>query len=260
MKTSYKRRISSLLVPALILCFSIQVPASAALHDRGGGLLYDDVLDVTWLQDASYSKTSGYDSDGHMGWNQANAWVANLEYSDEVRGVVYTDWRLPTTGPVNGVDYNGKFSFDGSTDEGYNISSPASELGYMFHVNLGLKGYYDTLGIARNDFGVLGNGQYGTRNVGPVINLRSTIYWTGSPQAEHPALNAWMFDSYWGYQNFYSKWDELGVWAVRDGDVLTSSSRGSIVSSVPEPGQWLLLMSGSVALLVFQRKRNSWTH
>ena len=34
--------------------------ANAALYDRGNGLIYDDVLDITWLQDANYAKTSGY--------------------------------------------------------------------------------------------------------------------------------------------------------------------------------------------------------
>jgi hypothetical protein len=38
----------------------------AALWDRGGGLIYDDVLNITWLQDANYAKTSGYDADGRM--------------------------------------------------------------------------------------------------------------------------------------------------------------------------------------------------
>ena len=46
--------------------------AQAALHDRGGGLLYDDILGVTWLQDANYAKTSGYDADGRMNWANAN--------------------------------------------------------------------------------------------------------------------------------------------------------------------------------------------
>lgn len=30
--------------------------AQAALYDRGGGLVYDDVLNVTWLQDANYRR------------------------------------------------------------------------------------------------------------------------------------------------------------------------------------------------------------
>lgn len=47
--------------------------AQAALHDRGGGLLYDDVLNVTWLQDANYAMTSGYDADGRTSGYSAMA-------------------------------------------------------------------------------------------------------------------------------------------------------------------------------------------
>lgn len=33
--------------------------AQATLIDRGSGLIYDDVQNLTWLQDASYFATSG---------------------------------------------------------------------------------------------------------------------------------------------------------------------------------------------------------
>lgn len=68
--------------------------AQAALHDRGGGLIYDDVLDITWLADANYAQTSGYDSDGRMDWNTATAWAAGLSYGG------YDDWRLPDVHPM----------------------------------------------------------------------------------------------------------------------------------------------------------------
>ena len=35
--------------------------AHAVLIDRGGGLIYDTILDVTWMQDANYINTTGYD-------------------------------------------------------------------------------------------------------------------------------------------------------------------------------------------------------
>ena len=40
----------------------------AALFDHGNGLIYDDVLDITWLQDANYEQTSSNDADGRMNW------------------------------------------------------------------------------------------------------------------------------------------------------------------------------------------------
>jgi hypothetical protein len=50
------------LILALALLASVSV--QAALVDRGGGFMYDTVLDVIWLQDANYAQTSGYDADG----------------------------------------------------------------------------------------------------------------------------------------------------------------------------------------------------
>lgn len=44
---------------------------SATLWDRRGGLIYNDHLNITWLQDANYAKISGYDADGLLIWNQA---------------------------------------------------------------------------------------------------------------------------------------------------------------------------------------------
>ena len=40
---------------ALVGLSLITLSANAALYDRGNGLIYDDVLDITWLQDANYA-------------------------------------------------------------------------------------------------------------------------------------------------------------------------------------------------------------
>ena len=66
----------------LVACLFVVVSSSshAALYDRGNGLIYDDGLDITWLQDANYAQTSGYDSDGTMTWSEASTWAAQLEY------------------------------------------------------------------------------------------------------------------------------------------------------------------------------------
>jgi hypothetical protein len=38
-------------------------------------MIYDDVLNITWLQDANYALTSGYPSwNGKMQLTQRNAW------------------------------------------------------------------------------------------------------------------------------------------------------------------------------------------
>ena len=106
----------------LTLSLILTSSAEAALYDRGLGLIYDDVLDVTWLQDANYAKTSGYDSDGLMDWQNAKTWAESLSYAG------FSDWRLPTVSPSNGIGFNYNFAYDGSTDQGNNITSSHSEL------------------------------------------------------------------------------------------------------------------------------------
>jgi len=133
----------------------------ADLIDRGGGLIYDDVLDITWLQDTNYAlndpNASAEAGDGMMIWYEANAWVDSLSYYDEVRGVTYDDWRLPTVSPINGGSFNYTLSKDGTTDRGYartttdgsdggwrdGSGTPVSELGYMYYVNLANLGKCD---------------------------------------------------------------------------------------------------------------------
>ncbi|MFI3222457.1 MAG: hypothetical protein QX191_05400, partial [Methylococcaceae bacterium] len=123
----------TLLALALIASAAVTGTAQASLIDRGSGLLYDNVLNVTWLQDANYAKTSSYDADGKMTWSAATTWAANLVYGG------FSDWRLATNTPTSGgTAYNSNYSYTGSTDIGYNITSPKSELAYMYNVNLGL--------------------------------------------------------------------------------------------------------------------------
>ena len=143
------------IILSLILTLGFTTFGYASLHDRGGGLIYDDVLNVTWLKDANYAKTSGYDSDGLMTWSEATTWATNLSYYDSVRNVTWTGWRLPYTLPVNGTSYGYDYAINGSTDEGYNVSAPASsypgstgsEMAYMFYNNLANKGYYTVNGL-----------------------------------------------------------------------------------------------------------------
>ena len=83
------------------------LPSTAALYDRGNGLIYDDVLDITWMQDANFVKTSGYAAaninpdnsdqsffaDGSIGWVAAKTWAAQLNYQG------FSDWRLASATP-----------------------------------------------------------------------------------------------------------------------------------------------------------------
>lgn len=78
-----------------IVVLGLSVSAHAALIDRGVvdgvRLIYDSTQNITWLGDANWAKTSGFDADGMMNWADANAWAAGLTIGG------FTDWRLPAT-------------------------------------------------------------------------------------------------------------------------------------------------------------------
>jgi hypothetical protein len=202
------------------------------------------VLNVTWLQDANYAKTSGYDAVadavGRMTWTQANTWANGLVYGG------YSDWRLARNTPANGSTWSNSYSFNGTTDVGYNITSTFSELSYMHYVNLGLKGFYSASGAYQPDFGANGNGTYGgQKDVGLVKNLQSGEYWFGTASAPSPDSGAWFFSTYDGGQVFSSQRGGYFAWAVRPGDVTV----------VPVPGSVALLSGGLALLGVVTRRR-----
>lgn len=62
--------------------------AQGALIDRGGGFIYDNVLDITWTQN---TKIVGFDF-----WDNQVSWADSLSLYDSVRDVTYDDWRLPS--------------------------------------------------------------------------------------------------------------------------------------------------------------------
>jgi hypothetical protein len=100
----------------------VAAPAQAALIDRGGGLIYDTDLDITWLQDANHARTSGYDADGLMTYDEAMTWAANLDHAG------YRDWRLPFTREPDPTC---------STASSFGTGCQGSEMGHLYHVSLG---------------------------------------------------------------------------------------------------------------------------
>ncbi len=206
--------------------------AQAALVDRGGGLIYDTDLNVTWLQDANYAQTSGYDADGLMSWSVATTWAANLTYFDALRNVTYTDWRLPTTTDTgtSGCD----FAYSG-TDCGYNVDPASSEMAHLYFTELGNLSYYTSTGAESGAFAG-GTNPYSTLdNVGPFINFQSDQnYWSGTEYAPLPGA-AWGFGPGDGYQEgLYNEGNVFYALAVRPGDV----------AAVPEAQTYALMLAG----------------
>ena len=221
---------------ALVGLSLISLSANAALYDRGNGLIYDDVLDITWLQDANYAQTSGYDSDGRMNWWDANAWADQLSYGG------YDDWRLASANLMNPT--SPCWADDGSCDRGYNNTT--GELGHMFYNNLGNLGRHDTNGNYQSGYGVT-NSSFTDGNSGAsvsIVNLQNYVYWLGEEYAPNTD-GAWAFIALYGYQHYGDKAVSRCSWAVRAGDV----------SSVPVPAAAWLFGSALLGLAGVKRRR-----
>ncbi|MBZ0070843.1 MAG: DUF1566 domain-containing protein [Gammaproteobacteria bacterium] len=212
------------------LLVAISGAAQAALIDRGGGLIYDTDLNITWLANANYGAGSSYDSidgtsNGAMDWQNAVSWAMNLSYYDSVRNVTYDDWRLPTTLEPDPSCQQ--------TNDGL-INCTGSELGHLFYNELGgVAGY--SLTTTHND------NYYLFTNI--VFN-----YWSGTIYSSLGNSYAWSFSSTGrqGAQGMGSPY--LHAWAVRDGDV------AAIPSMVPLPTAVWLFASGLLALAGMSRK------
>jgi len=200
-----------------LLAIGLSTAAQAALVDNGGGFIYDDVLDVTWLQDANYA-------DGKMTWDAAQTWVAGLAYKG------FGGWRLPTIEPLDGEVYNMAYAEDGATDKGYNNSSMVSELGYMFYANLGYTSSADSFTYGSDENSIFGS------------SLKPASYWSGS---EFSGSEAMYFDMSDGYQSKASETNQFYAWAVHDGNV----------APVPIPAAVWLFGSALVGLMGFGRFR-----
>lgn len=224
--------------------------AQAALEDRGGGMIYDTELDITWLQNWNQGAGSGYDDKyglggtGQMTWLNAKAWASTLEFGG------FSNWRLPTTGPVNGSTFQYGWSTDGSTDFGYAKTGTgwgtANEMGHLYYVTLGNKGYCTPENPAPATCTVQPG--WGMGNSGPFQNIQTDRwYWTG--RAYNGSL-AWVFTLDQGSSGFWMKdYDNVVsvqyAVAVRNGDV----------TAVPEPQTFALLLLGLTGLAVLRRQR-----
>jgi hypothetical protein len=153
-----------------------------------------------------------------MTWGEAKTWADQLSFG------AYTDWRLPSAMPVNGLAYNYIKAYDGSSDFGYNISSPGTiysefknnEMAYLYYNSLGnLSPYYPN--------GTGGQPNSGFRNSGPFeVRTSDSRFWSGSAYEPNPT-QGWYFDFADGYQGNFDN-DRHYAWAVRDGDTGPSAS------------------------------------
>ena len=196
--------------------------ASAGLVNRGGGMIYDDVLNITWLQDANFAKSSGYDADGLMDWPSSKVWASQLEFAG------YSDWRLPTTTLPDLTCFS----------HGSNVTAEncvGSELGYLFYKTLGNFGASNAPGI------------FGLTNSGPFDNLAEGHgYWSESEFGVNSDI-AWYFHFASGFQAYSDKINLHYALAVRNGDV----------ALIAEPESLALMLVGLAAAILVRRRQRA---
>ena len=227
-----RRRLAALLAGAALAAAGT---SQAALVNRGGGLIYDTVLDITWLADMNHAQTQ-YDStggalgtaNGKMEWLQANLWANDLVYGG------YTDWRLPT---VVQPDASCSHQFDPGDGSGVRSSGMGcvgSEMGHLFYVDLGGEADESLLDAT-------GDTAQELANLALFTNVQSSLYWSSTTYAPDSHF-AWSFWTATGDQHVLNKDFQLHALAVR---------RGDSIGTVPEPSTaWLALMPlGLLAVL-----------
>jgi hypothetical protein len=166
---------------------------------------YDTVLDITWLADAGYAQTSGYDADNRMTWDEAQSWIGTLNSSSYL-GV--NDWRLPQVWDSGSDGCN--FSYDG-TDCGWNADTSTGEMASLFYDTLGNLSALDTEGNFLEE-------GYGLTNSGPFSNIPFFYTWADTESVVNSG-EAWYFHLGLGTQNDADKTLERATWAVRSGDI-----------------------------------------
>lgn len=217
---------------------------------------YDTVLDITWLKDANYAKTSGVDNDGTIGdglmqWSNMTSWIASLDFN----GI--TGWRLPTTNPVDGTTADdADYSYIGTEDRGFNVSAPgtlfagstASEMAYMFYNTLGNLADCDPITSTVSSCSAQSGS--GLSNTGPFAFLQSYGYWSATGDVHYTGWK-WVMNMNRGYQTSTPDTNGLYGWAVHDGDV-----GAAVVAPIPA-GAWLF-GSGLVGLASMIRRKKSY--
>jgi hypothetical protein len=182
--------------------------AQAALSPPVDGMVYDDVLDLCWLQDAGAS--------GPGTWDAAVDWAESLDFGG------HTGWRLAR---MSNTSPTASITFCDGTNEAA-CRTTGNELGYMFFHNLG------------GSFPLLGN-------QGPFLNIPLYI-WSGTEYSADDAW-AFIAGS-GNQDNRGTKGDQAYGWAVRPGQCRAAPAGAQPIPAVGVWGLGVLglLLAGVV--------------
>ena len=202
------------IVTVMVIVFGLAVASHATLVDMNDGTIYDTDTQLSWLKDANYAMTSGYDADGMMTWDQAVVWAASLNSGSGYAGL--TGWRLPTTIQPDST-CSGQSGY-----ASYGDNCTGSEMGHLFYV-------------------ALGNTSGSLTNTGPFNNLQLSC-WSATTYLGDAAF-AWDFNFNFGFQeindkttNFYSAWAvRSGARSTGSGLTISGSNVGIGISNPAQP-------------------------
>lgn len=198
---------------------------------------YDTAQNITWLADANYAATSGYQVGGLLNWYEAQAWIGSLNTASHLGK---SDWRLPlvTDTGAPGCNYA-----TGGTDCGYNVDLSTGEMAHLFYSTLGNQGSFASNGMPTG----CGFSSTCLVNDGPFVNLQSNTYWAGTVATNRcPTSCAWRFIFNQGIQNEENMGFHNYTWAVRSGDI----------APVPMPAAVWLFCS-ALGVMGWMRRRPS---
>jgi hypothetical protein len=189
---------------------SVSGSAQAQLTSLGT-VVYDDVLDITWLADANLAQTStfgvsGINADGSMSWTTAQSWIAAL---NKMNWGGSNQWALPTTVYPDDTCNQGPGTTEkqstASAKAAFGYSCTGSQLGFLYYQRLG--------GTEGSTIILTHDSSYGKFN-----NFQPYLYWSATAWPKVP--NSYFSFSFGnGWQGTDIETNALYVIAVHPGPV-----------------------------------------
>jgi hypothetical protein len=210
---------------ALIFTGVFQTANAALVSRLNGQAVYDTDLDITWLADANYARTSGISAGGRLSWTDTQSWIASLNSANYLGA---NNWRLPAT---REPDPTCSVQPTGSPPYGYDCSG--GEMGHLHYTELGVSAGLNVGTSASPSLALFGN--FG----------QDTGYWSGTDYSPN-TQGVWTFGFVNGEQQAYLKTGTRYAWAVRSGDFS--------VAAVPVPAAAWLFVSGRLGLFVVAQR------
>ena len=246
----------TLLTLAFIASAVTTSTAQASLFDRGNGLIYNLVSNITFTSDANLFKTQ---ADGNANlinqiiaanngvvFNTPNIYdTPRNSGSYTLKTTDFTEFTYLNT--INGqmtwwgaqawIGYLNKTNYDGYNNWSLPTTDPTdkfnSQMGELFYTELGGR-YLSSIVSSHN------------ANYNLFSNVQSSGYWSSDEYLPpSPNFAAWAFNLSNGLQGSTSKTQVKFAWAVRSGDV----------AAIPVPGAAWLFGIGLIGVTSLARKR-----